>query len=662
MEAALEADRIAAVSENSAPQREQHVGSVLSVRGAEASFGILRRNDAATESHGTTVGKFLAIASKNSLLIGFVTEVSVEVPEIVREQGYAGSARLELMGEIRKEGHGTKFRRGVTEYPLIGDPVVTVSADALQLIFGRTGAQNIVIGRLQQEPTLAACVQVDEMLSRHFAVFGTTGVGKSSGVAVLLQQVLKARPNLRIFLLDAHNEYARCFGDLAHVVNPGNLKLPFWLFNFEELVDVIFGGRSPGVEDEFQILAELIPIAKSMYVQYQTVGSRTSAKKLDSKNTGFTVDTPVPYRLADLVSLIDDRLGKLENRASRMKYFKLIMRIEAVSNDPRYNFMFENANVGGDTMAEVICHLFRIAPGAKPMTVMQLAGLPVEVVDSVVSVVGRMAFEFGLWSDGAFPILFFCEEAHRYASADRALGFGPTRRALSRIAKEGRKCGVFLGLASQRPAELDATIISQCSTLFVMRMANDRDQKIIRSAVSDAAASLVNLVSSLGTREVLAFGEGVSLPVRMVFADLPKHLIPSSEAVRNTHAGATREAPHDHVDMIVARWRGASINNKHLQFEETPSAPAAPSKVAPPSAKSVTPQPSLHASAPEHSNDAAPQQSLCASVLERSSILKKNVSLRQPASGQQSSGQQAPAQASPPKSHLPDAQDGRWPL
>ena len=656
----MEADRIAAMSENSTPRREQHVGSVLSVRGAEASFGILRRNDAA-ESDGTTVGKFLAIASKNSLLIGFVTEVSVEVPEIVREQGYAGSARLELMGEIRKEEHGTKFRRGVTEYPLIGDPVVTVSADALQLIFGRTGEQNIVIGRLQQEPTLAACVQVDEMLSRHFAVFGTTGVGKSSGVAVLLQQVLKARPNLRIFLLDAHNEYARCFGDLAHVVNPGNLKLPFWLFNFEELVDVIFGGRSPGVEDEFQILAELIPIAKSMYVQYQTVGSRTSAKKLDSKNTGFTVDTPVPYRLADLISLIDDRLGKLENRSSRMKYFKLIMRIEAVSNDPRYNFMFENANVGGDTMAEVICHLFRIAPGAKPMTVMQLAGLPVEVVDSVVSVVGRMAFEFGLWSDGAFPILFFCEEAHRYASADRALGFGPTRRALSRIAKEGRKCGVFLGLASQRPAELDATIISQCSTLFVMRMANDRDQEIIRSAVSDAAASLVNLVSSLGTREVLAFGEGVSLPVRMVFADLPKHLIPSSEAVRNTHSGATREAPHDHVDMIVARWRGASINNKHLQFEEAPSAPAAPSKVTPPSAKSVTP-PSLRASAPEHSNGSASQQSLRASVLERSSILKKNVSLAQQAAGQQSSGQQAPAQASPSRSQLPDAQDGRWPL
>jgi hypothetical protein len=114
--------------------------------------------------------------------------------------------------------------------------------------------------------------------------------------------------------------------------------------------------------------------------------------------------------------------------------------------------------------------------------------------------------------------------------------------------------------------------------------------------------------------------------------------------------------------MIVARWRGASINNKNLQLEEGPVAPAAPSKAVPPSAKSVTPQPALHVSAPEHSNGAAHQQSLRASVLERSSILKKNVSLGQQASGQQSSGQQAPAQASPPRSQLPDAQDGRWPL
>ncbi|MGY4409942.1 DNA helicase HerA-like ATPase [Bradyrhizobium sp. LB7.1] len=302
------------------------------------------------------------------------------------------------------------------------------------------------------------------MLSKHFAVLGSTGVGKSTGVSLLLNEILKARPNLRIFLLDVHNEYGRCFGDRALVLNPRNLKLPFWLFNFEEIVDVLFGGRA-GVPEELDVLAEVIPLAKGVYTQYQNA-DRIGLKRIDPKQIGYTVDTPVPYRLVDLMSLIDERMGKLENRSSRIIYHKLISRIEAVRNDPRYAFMFDNANVGGDTMAEVISHLFRLPANGKPMTVMQLAGFPAEVIDSVVSVLCRMAFDFGLWSDGVSPMLFVCEEAHRYASADRNVGFGPTRKAVSRIAKEGRKYGVYLGLITQRPAELDATIISQCNTLF----------------------------------------------------------------------------------------------------------------------------------------------------------------------------------------------------
>ena len=193
---------------------------------------------------------------------------------------------------------------------------------------------------------------------------------------------------------------------------------------------------------------------------------------------------------------------------------------------------------------------------------MQLAGFPAEVVDSVVSVLGRMAFDFGLWSDGAVPLLFVCEEAHRYASADRSIGFGPTRKALSRIAKEGRKYGVFLGLVTQRPAELDPTIISQCSTLFAMRMANERDQALVRSAVSDAAANLLAFVPSLGTREVLAFGEGVALPTRLKFKQLPSHLIPQSEAVNNARMESGRSDDDDFIDSVVERWRGATMSHK----------------------------------------------------------------------------------------------------
>jgi hypothetical protein len=219
-------------------------------------------------------------------------------------------------------------------------------------------------------------------------------------------------------------------------------------------------------------------------------------------------------------------MGKLENRSSTSKFSRLVARIETVRQDPRYAFMFDNANVGGDTMAEVVGQLFRLPANGKPMTVMQLAGFPSEVVDPVASVLGRMAFDFGLWSDGAVPLLFVCEEAHRYAPGDKSIGFGPTREAISRSAKEGRKYGVFLGMVTQRLAELDATIISQCNTLFVMRMANERDQNVIRSAVSDAAASLLAFLPSLGTRE-FAFGEGVALPTRLRFSELPQHMDPA---------------------------------------------------------------------------------------------------------------------------------------
>jgi uncharacterized protein len=558
----------------------QPMSRVLSVQGSQALIGMLPGRGAPVRNQDTTVGNFVAIVSSGSALIGFVTETSIELPENARQQGYVSSARVDLMGEIKRdEGGAQSFQRGITEYPHIGDPVAAIGDNELRAIYGAGSSETIKIGKLQQNGKLDAFVHVDDMLSRHFAVFGTSGVGKSSGVVLLLREVLKVRPNLRIFLLDTHNEYARCFSDKAHVLNPANLKLPFWLFNFEEMVDVIFGGR-PGVDDETEILAELIPIAKSHYMQYQSSPDRHAFKRTDPKSAGFTADTPVPYRLADLLTLIDERMGKLENRSSRMKYQKLVMRIEAVSNDPRYTFMFENANVGGDTMVEVLAQLFRLPPNGRPMTVMQLAGFPAEVVDSVVSVLGRMAFEFGLWSEGAFPLLFVCEEAHRYASADRSLGFGPTRRALSRISKEGRKYGVFLGLVSQRPAELDPTIISQCSTLFAMRMANDRDQAIIRSAVSDAAANLLHFVPSLGTREVLAFGEGVALPARMLFSALPAEFVPSSEAVRNTRVANDESSPEQFIEAVVSRWRGAHLATKPTLIAD-PSRLAAPS-VAPP--------------------------------------------------------------------------------
>jgi DNA helicase HerA-like ATPase len=561
-------------------------GRIISVKGSLARLGIHATPQMGPTEARATVGRFVSIRCGNSNVIAMLTEVSCEELPIADRERYIATASVDLLGEINPTATGPRFQRGVTIYPAINDEVNPVTSQELRTVYAPSHKDVIHVGHLQQDPSVGAHIDVEEMLNKHFAVLGSTGVGKSTGVSLLLNEILAVRPNLRLFLLDVHNEYGRCFGERALVLNPRNLKLPFWLFNYEEFVDVIFAGR-PGVPEELEILSDVIPYAKAIYTQYQTA-DRVGLKRVDPKTVGYTVDTPVPYRLMDIIGLIDERMGKLENRSSRVVYSKLLSRLEMVRNDPRYAFMFENANVGGDTMAEVISHLFRLPANGKPMTVMQLAGFPVEVVDSVVSVICRMAFDFGLWSDGASPLLFVCEEAHRYVAADRNIGFGPTRKAISRIAKEGRKYGVFLGLVTQRPAELDPTIISQCSTLFTMRLAHERDQSLLRSAVSDAAANLLSFVPSLGTREVLAFGEGVALPTRLRFKEVPQHQLPRSEATIATVSASSAGHDQSFVSSVLSRWRGAtthrevhvspdlSMNERPAPIPRTPDPPLLP--------------------------------------------------------------------------------------
>jgi DNA helicase HerA-like ATPase len=572
-----------------APANRNLIGRVLAVGGSEATVA-LNAVPTPTDATRATVGKFLGLLSGSSIIVGMITEIS-ERPARDQDPSCRSTARVDLVGEIKTSKSGVpQFQRGVTEYPVIGEAAMLMADRELRLIHGSVESKFTSIGVLQQDATIPASIDVDQLVSRHFAVLGTTGVGKSNGVAILLQRILDERPDLRIFLIDPHNEYSRCFGDKSQVLNPRNLRLPFWLFNFEETIDAFFGGR-PGIDEEVEILAEVIPLAKAVYGQYRNTPDRSLAKKKDPRNTGFGVDTPVPYRIEDLITLIDERMGKLENRSSRMVYHKLIQRIQTFRNHPRYGFMFENATVGGDTMVETVSHLFRMPANGKPMTIMQLAGFPAEVIDSVVSVLSRMAFDFGLWSDGASPLLFVCEEAHRYAPADSKIGFGPTRRALSRIAKEGRKYGVFLGLVTQRPAEIDTTILSQCSTLFVMRLSNDRDQALIRSAVSDAGASLLTFIPSLGTGEVFAFGSGVPLPTRMKFREVPPELRPTSEAGGNTRTAAGATADRSLIASVIERWRAASMSSKSF-FEDddagglrddTAAPPLQPAAAAPPS-------------------------------------------------------------------------------
>src|ERR1700721_1580202 len=267
-------------------------GRVISVRGSLARVGLLASSQLGLSAVRATVGRFVSIRCANSTIVAMITEVSCE--DLPSSDNYIASASVDLLGEIFGRPERIKFQRGVTNYPTIGDTVDLITNQELRTVYAPTGSDQIHVGTLQQDPSVLSYVDVEEMLSKHFAVLGSTGVGKSSGVSLLLNEILKARPNLRVFLLDVHNEYGRCFGARALVLNPRNLKLPFWLFNFEEIVDVLFAGRH-GVPEELDILAEVIPVAKGIYTQYQN-SDRLGLKRADPRMIGYTIDTPVPYR------------------------------------------------------------------------------------------------------------------------------------------------------------------------------------------------------------------------------------------------------------------------------------------------------------------------------------------------------------------------------
>ena len=532
------------------------LGRIISVSGshaiAEFTAGIA---DAAGAD--LTVGSLLGIENGRSLALGTLCDISLEQPTD-GEPDPRAVGRIDLLGEITAdESGGRRFQTGIVIYPRIGNPVVAVGGEELHTVFG-FGDQNMIeVGGLQQNSAITATVNVEEMVRKHFAIVGSTGSVKSSGLALILRKIMAARSDLRMLVIDAHNEYAECFDGRAHVLGPDNLKLPFWLFNFDEITQIIFGSRSR-IEQEMSLLAELIPLAKTEYARSRSL-LRSSYRPSSQSDAGrYTVDTPVPYRFEDLVALAESRMGKLENRDLAVQYQRLLMRINAARNNPRYAFIFDDGGKANDSMVEILCGLLRLKDDEQPMAIVQLAGFPAETMEVIVSVLFRLAFDFGVWSDGLSPLLIVCEEAHNYANADRGIGFGAAREGLSRIAKEGRKHGVFLGLVTQRPHQLDPTLISQCSTVFAMRLGHEDDQRIVRAAVSDSASRQLAFLPALGTREALVIGAGVPTVMRLRFEELPDSAIPKSQAAWGGDLEAANTINEEMIAAIVARWRGSA--------------------------------------------------------------------------------------------------------
>ena len=547
------------------------IGRIVSITGSKAIVIIdhQKYRDPLYADMRPEMGTLVGIETETTISLGVVTALSVPMPGQSEDDPEVWIAELGLVGELRLNEDKTisSFNRGISEYPALGDSARVANHEELRAAFCDPTKSTVTVGTLRQDESIPATIKTDELLGKHFAILGTTGTGKSCTTALILRAIIEENPSAHIILLDPHNEYATAFTEWAEVITPHNMQLPYWLLTFEEIVEILVGNTADR-KFEVELLQELIPMAKQ---RYGASGARamTSLKKTSMQSGKFTVDTPVPYLMSDVLQILDDRMGLLENKKDVSPYRQLKTRIESVIYDARYAFMFKSRTVNDD-MAEVLGRLFRVPVNGKPITVMELTGLPEEVVAVVVSVICRMTFDFALWSNGKVPVTIVCEEAHRYVPAKSSNAFGPARRAIARIAKEGRKYGASLCIVTQRPAEIDPTILSQCNTVFALRMANDRDQEIVQSAIADTGSGLLEFLPALGAREAIAFGDGVTLPVRIKFNELEKCNLPRSSSAEFSEKWQSSVDEDGFLETIVERWRtsGASDSIQDNHFDQ----------------------------------------------------------------------------------------------
>jgi hypothetical protein len=456
-------------------------------------------------------------------------------------------AHVDFLGEGSKDSAGTlsNFRRGVTRYPIPGADVMPVTTDDLRAIFAASDEPNIEIGTVYPTDDIRGALYVDPMLSKHFAILGSTGTGKSTSVALILHRISQLSPEGHILMIDPHGEYSAAFKNCGELFNVDNLQLPYWLMNFEEHCEVLLTTHGPERQRDADILAKCLLTA------------RTKGKDMTQYGK-VTVDSPIPYLLTDLHGIIVNEMGKLDRTGDSLPFQRIKTKLEELRADPRYTFMFSGMLVS-DSMPGLIAKLFRLPSQGRPISIVDVSGVPSEITSVVVSVLARMVFDYAIWSrtEAQKPLLLVCEEAHRYVPKDEHQEGGQAvRKILERIAKEGRKYGVSLGLITQRPSDLAEGVLSQCGTIVSMRLNNDRDQACVRAAMPEGARGFLDAIPALRNRECIVCGEGVAIPMRVRFDDLEPEKRPASSDP--SFARLWRETGDEAgiISRTLKRWRG----------------------------------------------------------------------------------------------------------
>jgi len=455
-------------------------------------------------------------------------------------------ADIDFLGEGIEEkltGVMRGFRRGVTRYPIPGAMVYPATTEDLKQVYASDGRANIQVGTVFPTKDIRAGIYVDAMLGKHFALLGSTGTGKSTSAALILHRICQAAPDGHIVMIDPHGEYSAAFRQTGLILDVSNLQMPYWLMNFEEHCEVLLTSDGNERQVDEDILAKCL------------LKSRQKSRLAEHMGK-ITVDSPIPYLLSDLSNIVQDEMGKLDKATTSAPYMRIKNKLEELKSDPRYQFMFSGMLVG-DTMVDFISKVFRMPGGGKPISIIDVSGVPSDITSTVVAVLSRLVFDFAIWGrdEKTRPILLVCEEAHRYVPNEKNADGSSVGRILGRIAKEGRKYGISLGLITQRPSDLAEGVLSQCGTIISMRLNNDRDQAFVKAAMPEGARGFLDSIPALRNRECIICGEGVAIPVRVSFDNLEENKRPASEDPSFVELWNESGGEEEAVNRVVQRWR-----------------------------------------------------------------------------------------------------------
>jgi len=537
------------------------------------------------------VGSFVRIPIGYVDLFGIVSQVGARsVPQnlIENEQDGYRWLTVQLIGEGYKRG---KFQRGISQYPTIEDEVHLVSEYDLAKIYGEEGRQNhlVRVGHIAGSESIDSLIDINKLITRHSAIVGTTGSGKSTTVASLLNSLsdTKKFPSARIIVLDIHGEYGKALKDRANIykINPEPniesekpLRIPFWALNADELLQVTFGSFSDNSNKSKNIILEKI-------LEYKTQALK-SYPKGDLSIETLSVDSPVPFSLNQLWydlycnefgtyysdngklpikanwaferdeegnELIGDpeksiapKFKKVKNIAAdpeKIQYLPGTMNIATQLENlgsklriPRFDFLLKpdkwHPKLDGFVEKDLDFFIKDWIGNDKPITILDLSGIPPSVLNDIIGICLRIIYEGLFWSrnlpEGGRerPLLVVMEEAHGYLNDN----FEKSASIIvQKIVKEGRKYGIGAMIISQRPSEINSTILSQCGTFFALRLTNNTDRSHIKGALSDNLDGLTDMLPILRTGEAIILGEAVKLPMRTLIEAPPKERRPDSQ-------------------------------------------------------------------------------------------------------------------------------------